>query len=139
MAEALKGVEWIIFGSTAFSAALPVYTQVSKMPAYLSDVSLDTSTENFYWGSRLIGALTDPIYGSAIQNIERYQNMMAVKGRQLIKEYDQKYQNQPEEAVLEEGNEKLAEMAKKLTIQTLNKVLYEASTHMKNGYNRADN
>ena len=139
VAEALKGVEWIIFGSTAFSAALPVYTQVSKMPAYLSDVTLDTSTENFYWGSRLIGALTDPIYGSAIQNIERYQNMMAVKGRQLIKEYDQKYQNQPEETVLEEGNEKLAEMAKKLTIQTLNKVLYEASTHMKNGYNRADN
>ena len=38
-----------------------------------------------------------------------------------------------------EANEKLADMAKEQTISTLNKVLLDASQHMKNGYNRADN
>ena len=90
--EAIRGVEWICFGSTTFSAMLPVYTNVSRMPRYLSDVTLDTSTENFYWGSRLIDALADHNYNTCIQ-----------------------------------------------TIDTLNKVLLDASTHMKNGYNLADN
>ncbi|MBO6158014.1 MAG: C69 family dipeptidase [Firmicutes bacterium] len=139
VAKELKGLEWVIFGSTTFSAALPLYTCVDEMPAYIANVTLDTSTENFYWGSRLIGALVDPIYGSAIQNIERYQNAVAVKGRQLVREYDQKFEETKDPAVLKEANEKLSEMAKKETIQTLNKVLFEASVHMKNGYNRADN
>ena len=30
-------------------------------------------------------------------------------------------------------------MAKQQTTETLGKVLYDASVHMKNGYNRADN
>ena len=137
--EAVKGVEWICFGSTTFSAVLPVYANVSKMPKYLSDVTLDTSTENFYWGSRLIDALADHNYSTCIQQIERYQNAVVTKGRQLIREYDQKFAETGDEALLREANEKLSAMAKEQTIQTLNKVLFDASTHMKNGYNRADN
>ena len=137
--DEIKGVEWICFGSTTFDAALPVYTNVPKMPKYLSDVTLDTSTENFYWGSRLIGSLADPIYSSAIQVIERYQNAVAVKGRQIIREYDQKMIASGDYSLTAEANEKLCEMAKKQTIDTLNKVLLESSKHMKNGYNRADN
>ena len=38
-----------------------------------------------------------------------------------------------------EANEALASMAKEQTTSTLNKVLRDASIHMKNGYNRADN
>ena len=137
--EAVRGVEWICYGSTTFGAFLPVYTNVASMPRYLSDVTLDTSTENFYWGSRLIGALTDPIYGSAIQQIERYQNAVATKGRQLIREYDQKIAAAGDEKLIAEANEKLCAMAKEQTISTLNKVLLASSEHMKNGYNRADN
>ena len=51
--EKVKGLEWICFGSTTFAAMLPVYPNVPKIPDYLSKVTLDTSTENFYWGSRI--------------------------------------------------------------------------------------
>ena len=137
--DALKGIEWVCFGSTAFSAALPVYTAVDHMPAYLSQVTLDTSTENFYWGSRLIDALADAHYAACIQNIERYQYGVAVKGRQIIREYDRKMMGTGDYSLTAEANGKLCAMAKELTTSTLNKVLLTASEKMKNGYDRADN
>ena len=137
--DEIKGVEWICFGSTTFGAFLPVYTNVSKMPAYLSDVTLDTSTENFYWGSRLIGAFADANYNTSIQNVERYQNQVAVEGRRIIREYDRKMMDTKDFSLAEKANTELAGMAKEKTIDTLNKVLHDASLHMKNGYNRADN
>lgn len=137
--DEIKGVEWICFGSTTFDAILPVYTNVTKMPDYLSKVTLDTSTENFYWGSRLIGALADPWYSSCIQQIERYQNAVATKGRQIMLEYDRKMTASGDFTLTQEANGKLCEMAKEQTIDTLNKVLLEASTKMRNGYNRSDN
>ena len=41
--------------------------------------------------------------------------------------------------LIKEANEKLCAMAKEETTKTLNKVLLDASTHMKNGFNLADN
>ena len=137
--QEIKGIEWICFGSTAFDAILPVYPNVEKMPKYLSDVTLDTSTENFYWGSRLIGALADAHYASCIQLIERDQNAVFTKGRQIVLEYDRKMTESGDFSLCREANEKLAAMAKEQTISALNKVLLDASQHMKNGYNRADN
>ena len=137
--EAIKGIEWICFGSTTFGAFLPVYTNVSSIPRYLSEVTLDTSTENFYWGSRLIGALADPIYANCIQMVERYQNAIAIKGRQIIREYDQKMAEKGSYDLMQEANEKLCEMAKAQTIKTLNQIVLESSKHMKNGYSLADN
>ena len=139
--EPVKGVEWICFGSTTFSAFLPVFTNVPDMPKYLKDVTLDTSTENFYWGSRLIDALADQTYAGSIQNIVRYRNAVAVKGRQIVLEYDRKIAAEPKysEKLAMEANEKLSAMAKEQTTDTLNKVLLTASEHMKNGFNFADN
>ena len=137
--EAVKGVEWICFGSTTFDALLPVYANVEKMPKYLSAVTLDVSTENFYWGSRLLAALADSHYSACVQLIERYQNAVVVKGRQLIREYDKKIAETGDASLAREANEKLAAMAKEQTIAALNRVLREASAHMKNGYNLADN
>ena len=137
--QAVKGVEWICFGSTTFSTMLPVYANVDKMPAYLSQVTLDTSTENFYWASRLIDALADHNYATCIQQIERYHNAVLTKGRRIIREYDQKIAETGDTALIREANEKLSAMAREQTTQTLNKILLDASTHMKNGYNRADN
>ena len=139
MPDALKGVEWICFGSTTFSAMLPVYAQVSKMPKYLSDVTLDTSTENLYWGSRLIGALADASYATCIQPIERYQGAVFTEGRRLMAEYDRRMMESGDFSLVQEANDKLCAMAKKQTIDTLNKVLLDVSTHMKNGFNLADN
>ena len=137
--DEIKGIEWICFGSTAFGAFLPVYSNTDAMPKYLSDVTLDTSTENFYWGSRLIGALSDHNYHTSIQLIERYQSAVAVKGRQIILEFDKKITESGDFTLISKANEELCKMAKEQTISTLNQVLHDASMHMKNGYNRADN
>ena len=109
------------------------------MPKYLKNVTLDADTHTFYWGSRLLNALADPHYASCIQMIERYQNAVAVKGRKIIREYDEKYVAAPDEKLLAEANTKLAAMAEKETQKALNQILKEASVKMKNGYNRADN
>ncbi len=137
--DPIKGVEWICFGSTTFSAMLPVYTNVSHLPGYLSNVTLDVSTENFYWASRLIDALADHDYGTCIQQIERYHKAVTTKGRGIIREYDRKMTESGKFDLMEEANRKLCEMAKEQTTNTLNQVLLESSKSMKNGYNRADN
>ena len=136
--EGIRGIEWIVFGSTTFSAALPVYTNVTKIPDYLSKVTLDASTENYYWSSRLIGALADPCFAAAIQNIDRYEEAVMIRGRQLIREYDRKMTEKNDFSLTEEANEKISAMARKETISTLNKVLLTASEKMKNGFNLAD-
>jgi len=137
--QAIKGVEWICFGSTAFDAILPVYPNVEKMPKYLSDVTLDVSTENFYWGSRLIAALADHNYVTCVQQIERYQNAVITKGREIIREYDRRITETGDASLAGEANEKLCQMARERTTDTLNKVLLDASRNMKNGFNLADN
>ncbi|MBQ6232127.1 MAG: C69 family dipeptidase [Clostridia bacterium] len=137
--EAVKALEWVCFGSTTFSAMLPVYPNVERMPGYLSDVAPETSTENFYWCSRLIGALADPIYASGIQTVERYQNAMAVEGRRIVREYDQKITETGDAKLMAEANGKLAAMAKEKTASVLTDLVLEASKHMKNGFNLADN
>ena len=137
--EPIKGLEWISFGSTTFSAMLPVYTNTGRIPDYLSAVTLDASTENFYWGSRLIGALSDPFFPYCAQFIERYQNAVFVKGRQLIREYDARMTENNDFSLIGEANDALCAMAKEQTTAVLNNVLHEASVRMKNGYNRADN
>ena len=137
--DAIRGIEWICFGSTTFGAFLPFYTAVSRVPDYLSRITLDASTDNYYWSSRLIGALADSCYSASVQNIERYQLAVATKGREIIREYDEKMIKAGNFSLTEEANEKLSAMAEKETISTLNKVLQTASEKMKNGYNLADN
>ena len=137
--DGVKGVEWICFGSTTFDAMLPVYPNVPKMPDYLTRVSLQASTENFYWASRMIGALADAHYAACIQHIDRYQEAMEFKGRKLIREYDRKIAETGDLRLAEEANGKLCEMAKEETGKALNNVLQTASEGMKNGYRLADN
>ena len=137
--EAIRALEWICFGSTAFDALLPVYPNVAKMPKYLSDVTLDVSTENFYWASRLIGALADHDYPSCIQHIERYQAAVMTEGRRIVREYDRSMAESGDFSLCAKANAALAKMALEESTKALGKVLYESSLHMKNGYNRADN
>ena len=137
--EGIRGVEWICFGSTTFDAMLPVYPNVPKMPAYLSQVTTDTSTENFYWASRLIGALADPHYAAMRQHIDRYQEAMEARGRQIVLEYDRKIAETGNLRLAEEANEKLCKMAREETTKALNSIVQTASEKMRNGYNLADN
>ena len=137
--EAVRGLEWICFGSTVFDALLPVYPNVPEMPKYLSEVTLDVSTENFYWASRLIGALADREYGACVQHIERYQNAVFTKGREIVRGCDRRIAESGDASLAIGANEELAAMAKAQSAEALGKVLQEVSLKMKNGYSRADN
>lgn len=137
--ECVSGLEWVCFSSTTFDALLPVYPNVPKMPAYLANVTLDCSTDNFYWGSALIGALADHSYNTCVQLVDRYQSAVMTEGRRLVMEYDKKIAETGDMALCVKANDELAGMAKEQTISTLNKVLRESQVSMKNGYNRADN
>lgn len=135
----IKGVEWLMFGSNAFNATIPLYTNVDTVPEYVSNTTLEVNTNSFYWNSRLLGALADAHYSSALIHIERYQEAVLNGGQRLLNEYDAKFIETKDTNVLKEANEKICEMAKKETSSTLDKVLLNASEQMKNGYHRFDN
>ncbi len=137
--DEIKGIEWVCFGSTVFSAFLPLYANTPSLPAYLTKVSLEPSTENFYWASRMIGALADPWFSYCAQDLERYHDAVAVKGRRLIKEYDGLMIESGDFSKTADADRKLCEMAKQETDAVLGKVLQTASEHMKNGYSLSDN
>ena len=137
--EAIRGLEWICFGPTTFDALLPVYPNAPKMPAYLSSVTEDVSTENFYWASRLLATLADPHFAETVQPLERYQMAVFTRGRQLVREYDRKMTESGDFTLTREANEALAGMARQETQKALNALVLIASEKMKNGYDRADN
>ena len=139
MPKEIAAVEWICFGSNAFNAIIPMYTNTNKIPKYISDVTLDVSTSNFYWTSRLIGALADAHYASGIIIVERYQAQVANESHHLLNVYDKKMIETNNFTLIDEANDAVAKMAEEKTQDALNKILLDASTHMKNGYNRADN
>ena len=57
----------------------------------------------------------------------------------VLNEYDKKFAEKGDKKLLLEANEKIAKLYQDATQDTLNKVLFEASKHMKNGYSRSDN
>ena len=137
--DQIKGLEWICFGPTTFDALLPVYPNVPKMPAYLSAVTEDVSTENFYWASRLLAVLCDPHFAQTVQPLERYQAAVFGRGRQLVMAYDGKMAASGDFSLAAEANEALAKMARQETTKILDQLVLIASEAMKDGYDRADN
>ena len=71
--------------------------------------------------------------------MERYQNAVMTKGRQLVREYDKKMTDSGDFSLAAEANEALAKMARRETDDALGQILLKASECMKNGYDRADN
>ena len=74
-----------------------------------------------------------------ISNITNY---LTQRHHEYINQYDEllaKESNAEKRMQLrQEANEKIADMVKKETQDTLNKVLYELSNQMKNAYSRSD-
>lgn len=140
--EDSRAIEWVAFASNVFNTAAPFYTDVEKVPEYFSNTTGDASTDNFYWASRMIAAMADASYSKSIFHIERYQERVMSKGHEYINQYDEllaKESNAEKRMQLrQEANEKIADMVKKETQDTLNKVLYELSNQMKNAYSRSD-
>ena len=136
--DEIRAVEWLSYGSTVFGAFVPLYPNVPRIPAYFSKIASDVSTENFYWPSRLLGALADPYYSDCIQIIDRYHEKMLVQGRRILLEYDAKMQESCDFALTAEANEEVAKMAKEVTTDALNQITHIASVKMKNGFKMSD-
>lgn len=135
--EEVRTILWTAFGSNVFNAFVPFYTNVTTTPDYFANTTDLPTTENFYWANRILGALADSSYHETIQFIERYQLAVAANGNAIIKKYDEMYQKE-KKADLEQANEEIADMAKKETYDTLDKVLFVASNNMTNRFSRAD-
>ena len=137
-----RTIEWVAYASNAFNVLVPFYADVEETPDYLSNTTETVSTDNFYWNSRMIAAMADASYRSSLFHIERYQERVMSSGHELINRYDalleQETDAQKRLALKTEANQKIAEMVKKASLDTLDKVLYELSCQMKNAYSRSD-
>ena len=135
-------LQWLAFASNAFNVLVPFFADVDETPEYLSNTTKDASTDNFYWSSRMIAAMTDASYDKSLFHMERYQETVMSKGHEIINCYDSLLAVEADDTMRkvlkQEANQKIADMLKKETQDTLNKVLYELSNKMKNAYSRSD-
>ena len=135
-----QAIEWIAEGSNVFNTMVPLFAHMNTAPEYLANTTKDVSTDNFYWASRLIGALADASYGNSITEIDRYQLAVEAKGNAIVKKYEKLIEDSQDKAIaIQSANEEIVEMLKQETNKVLNKVLYIRSLGMKNAFNRSDN
>ena len=136
-------IQWLAFASNAFNVLVPFYARVSETPEYLANTTKEVSTDNFYWNSRLIAAMTDASYGKSIVHVERYQLAVQSDAYAILHKYDALMEEakDPEERRIlrEDANREIADMLKKKAADTLDKVLFELSSQMKNAFSRSDN
>ena len=125
-------LQWVAYGSNAFNALVPLYANVTETPAYLEDTTTRVTSENFYWANRLVGALADAAYGACLPHVERYQESLASRCAAMVRECDERG------GELAETNAAIADECRRQTEDLLDKVLYEASMRMKNGFSRSD-
>ena len=137
-----SAIEWVAYASNAFNTMVPFYANVETTPAYLSCTTGEVSTDSFYWVSRMIAAMTDASYAKSLIHAERYELAALSASRALVKEYDAKLSAEPDAArraaLREEANEAIAKMLKAKASDTLDKVLFELSSGMKNAFARSD-
>lgn len=85
--------------------------------------------------------MADASYKQSLIHIERYQNQVAAKAHALLHKYDAliaQTEAGKKITLCQQANEEMAAIAKALTQDTLNKVLYELSNNMKNAFSRSD-
>ena len=135
-------IQWIAFASNAFNVMVPFYANVETTPEYFSDTTKEVSTDSFYWCSRMIAAMADASYKNSLIHVERYQEKVMSLAHEILNKYDaliqKKLDPETRQNLRQEANQKMAEIVKKETADTLNKVLYELSNQMKNSYARSD-
>ena len=140
--EDIRAVEWIAYASNAFNTMVPFYANVTTTPEYLSCTTKEVSTDSFYWVSRMIAAMTDASYSKSLIHAERYELGVLSASRALIHQYDAKLIAEPDAgqraALRVEANEAIAKALKARAADTLDKVLFELSSSMKNAFARSD-
>ncbi|MCR4722544.1 MAG: C69 family dipeptidase [Eubacteriales bacterium] len=139
MPDELKAVQWVAFGSNAFNAMVPFYTNINKTPDYFAYTPEKPSTDSFYWANRLIGALADASFSTSGTVIERYQQTVARKSHELLNKYDREFKEGTDPVrFAEQANEAFSAMAREATDDALDKVLFNVTVGMKNAFSRED-
>ena len=137
-----SAIEWVAYASNAFNTMVPFYANVTTTPEYLSCTTKEVSTDSFYWVSRMIAAMTDASYSKSLIHAERYELGVLSASRALIHQYDAKLVAEPDvgqrAALRVEANEAIAKALKARAADTLDKVLFELSSGMKNAFARSD-
>lgn len=133
-----RSVEWVTVGSNVFNAIIPLYSNVSSFPEYLTNTTDRVSTDNFYWSIRLIAALADASYQMCKSHIERYQLDVQSKGCEKVARTDRAFDESNDPSILARANEEMVDYLKKATDDLLWKVLDERSKEMKNRFARDD-
>ena len=139
--EDFRAVEWLAFASNAFNTMVPFYANVDSTPEYLSNTTGDVSTDNFYWASRLLAAMADASYAKSVFHIERY--TLSVGSKPTASSIPMTMPSAarptpppvPPCAPRQRG---IGRYGQAETTDTLNKVLFELSSGMKNAYSRSD-
>ena len=137
-----SAIEWVAYASNAFNTMVPFYANVTTTPENLSCTTKEVSTDSFYWVSRMIAAMTDASYSKSLIHAERYELGVLSASRALIHQYDAKLLAEPDAgqraALRVEANEAIAKALKARAADTLDKVLFELSSGMKNAFARSD-
>lgn len=143
MPQAIQAVEWLAYGSNVFNVMVPLYANTNENPEYLSNTTARVTSESFYWANRLIAALADAHYRECSSHIERYQEAFGAAARALLNRCDDaiieknlSYEEAASELAL--ANQKLVDELKVQTDDVLDKVLFDASLGMHNGFSRSD-
>ncbi|MDN6428952.1 MAG: C69 family dipeptidase, partial [Propionibacterium sp.] len=152
--ESCRAIQWVAFASNPFNTLVPLYTNVDRIPDYMSGTTERVTTENFYWASRVIAALADAHFAETIPEVERYQQKTLAAGHGSIRSTDaavaeaearadQGASGGPEEArvreILAHANDGLATSVRTNTEALLDRVLFIASNGMQNRFSRSDN
>ena len=88
-----------------------------------------------------ITAMADASYAKSLIHVERYEEGVLSASRALLNQYDKNIASAEESqraALREEANTAIAAELKKRASDTLDKVLFELSSGMKNAYARSD-
>lgn len=145
--DACSAVQWLSFSSNAFNTLVPLFANVTCAPAYLSGTTNQVTTENFYWASRMVGALADAHYRACMPHIERYREKVMSQGHAAIDACDARVVQALDAGgpgasdvptLLEEANEAIVSMLKDETDKVLHDVLVTATLGMKNGFALSD-
>jgi dipeptidase A. Cysteine peptidase. MEROPS family C69 len=154
--EQWRSVQWIAFASNPFNTLVPLYTNVETTPSYFADTTARVTSENFYWASRLLAALSDAHFSETIPDVERYQEKTIAAGHENVRVTDAQLATGLADATtapaevqegdaaairraLEAANEQLAGLVKEETDQVLGRVLFISSNLMQNHFSRSDN
>ena len=137
--DKLKGLEWLSLGGSGFTCCFPFFTNVSKLPKYISGTTSKISLDNMYWASRIIAVFTDCHLHENTVFDERYQLQVFNKAEEILKKYEALMIKNDDYSLLERVNDEILKMVEEESNKVISTLLDSNSRLMKTRYHRKDN